>query len=37
MLGPKYLDVNMVTNVHVSTKSTEGTSEHSFKPIDEGR
>ena len=37
MLGPKYLDVNMVMNVHVSTKSTVGTLEHSFKSIDEGR
>ena len=35
--GPKYLDVNMVTNVHVSTKLTVGTSEHSFKSVDEGR
>ena len=33
--GPKYLDVNMVTNVHVWTKLTVGTSEHSFKSIDE--
>ena len=31
MLGLKCLDVNMVTNVHVSTKLTIGTSEHSFK------
>ena len=37
MLGPKYLDVNPVTNVHVSTQSTIGTSEHSFKSVDEGR
>ena len=37
MLGPKCLDVNMVTNVHVSTKSTVGTLEHSFKSVDEGR
>ena len=31
-----YLDLNTVTNVHVSTKSTVGTSEHSFKSVDEG-
>ena len=37
MLEPKYLDVNMVTNVHLLTKSTVGTSEHSFKSVDEGR
>ena len=37
MLGPKCLDldINIVTNVHVSTKLTVGTSEHSFKSIDE--
>ena len=35
--GPKYLDINMVTNVHVLTKSTVGTSEHSFKSVDKGR
>ena len=37
MLGPKFLDVNTVTNVHVSTKLMIGTSEHSFKSVDEGR
>ena len=37
MLGSKYLDINMVTNVHVSKKSMVGTSEHSFKSVDEGR
>ena len=37
MLGPKCLDVNTVTNVHVWTKLTIGTSEHSFKSVDEGR
>ena len=35
--GPKYLDVNMVRNIHVSTKLTVGTSECSFKSVDEGR
>ena len=35
--GAKYLDINMVMNVHLSTKWTVGTSEHSFKSIDEGR
>ena len=34
MLEPKYLDVNMVTNVHVLMKSTVGTSEH--LSVDEG-
>ena len=37
MLGPKWLDENTVLNVHVLTKSTVGTSEHSFKSVDEGR
>ena len=37
ILGPKCLDVNMVMNVHVSTKPTGvGTSEHSFKSVNEG-
>ena len=35
--GTQILDVNTVTNVHVSTKLTVGTLEHSFKSIDEGR
>ena len=35
--GTQILDVNMVTNVYVSTKLTVGTLEHSFKSIDEGR
>ena len=34
MLGSKYLDINMVTNVHVSKKSMVGTLEHSFKSVD---
>ena len=33
----KYLDVNTVKNVHMSTKLTVGTLEHSLKSIDEGR
>ena len=33
----KYLDVNTVTNVHVSTKLIVDTLEHSFKSVDEGR
>ena len=37
MLGPKFLDIDMVTNVHVSTKLTIGTLEHSFKSVYEGR
>ena len=37
ILGSKCLDVNTVMNVHVSTKLTVGTSEHSFKSVDEGR
>ena len=37
ILGPKCLDVNMVMNVHVLTKSTVATSKHSFKSVDEGR
>ena len=37
MLETKYLDVNTVTNVLVLTKSTLGTSVHSFKSVDEGK
>ena len=37
ILGPKCLDVNMVMNVHVLTKLTVGTLEHSFKSADDGR
>ena len=37
MLGPKCHDIITVTNVLVSTKSTVGISEHSFKLVDEGR
>ena len=37
IVGPKWLDVTTVRNVHVSTKSTVGTSEHSFKSVDKGR
>ena len=35
--GPKYLDVNTMMNVHVSTKLTVGILEHSFKSIDKSR
>ena len=37
MLGSKYLDINMVTNVNVLKKLMVGTSEHSFKSVNKGR